>query len=329
MAGVQLENVSKTFRGPKNETIRAVQNLILSVEEDELLVLLGPSGCGKTTTLRLIAGLEKPDQGRILAVGKEITRLPARERNVSFVFQNPALLPQLTVRENVLLGLKLRRIASAGREASLEKIGKQLQISELLERFPETLSGGQQQRVSLARALITKPDLLLLDEPLSNLDPITRNQLREVIRQLHRERKKPTIYVTHDQSEAFYLGNRIAVLNGGRLEQLATPRTLLSDPATWFVAQFIGNGVNVLKNEDRDRMTAIRPEHVLLHENGKITGVVSDRIDLATHWEIHIKTGEQIIRAVSSHEIGMNGVVHFDLPADKILRFERKTGARI
>src|SRR4051812_42734783 len=206
MPGLHVENLTKSFVTPKKKEIRAVHDLSLEVGENELLVLLGPSGCGKTSTLRLIAGLEKADSGRIVLHEKEISSTPAGKRNISLVFQAPALLPQLNVRENILLGLKLRKVAMSERDSRLKEIAQLLQVGDLAERHPETLSGGQLQRVALARALVTKPDLLLLDEPLSNLDPLTRQQLRQVIRELHEKIQRPMIYVTHDQTEAFYLG---------------------------------------------------------------------------------------------------------------------------
>ncbi len=331
MPGLQLENLSKSFIAPNRQKIRALQDLTLELYDNEPLVLLGPSGCGKTTTLRLIAGLEKADSGRIFLLGKEITPLRPADRNISFVFQNPALLPQLDVRANILLGLKLRKIPVAEREARLKEIVQLLNISEILDRYPEKLSGGQQQRVSLARALITKPDLLLLDEPLSNLDPLTRHQLRHVIRRLQHQLKKPMIYVTHDQAEAFYLGARIGLLNEGRLEQISSPRELISDPSTLFVARFVGNGINILKDGGEPRiLKAIRAESINIHPAAKHEGAVSDAIDLATHWEIHIKTEQtDTIRAISPHQLKKDSPVRFDIPENKIFRFEKETGARI
>ena len=245
MAKIILENLTKSFNA--REPIRAVDSVNFSVASGEMLALLGPSGSGKTTLLRVIAGLEKPDCGRIVLDGKSVEQTMPEERPVSMAFQYPALLPQLTVIENVVLGLRLRKVPKAEMHSRAKKMAPLLEIQDLLERKPQTLSGGQQQRVALARALITQPSVLLLDEPLANLDPLARSELRDVIRGLQRELALTTIYVTHDQGEASAVADRIALLSSGRLAQVGTAADLYHDPADLFVARFIGpETLNVL-----------------------------------------------------------------------------------
>jgi multiple sugar transport system ATP-binding protein len=237
MPALRIENLSKEFSSARGR-VRAVDHLKLEVADGELLAVVGPSGCGKTTLLRLIAGLEEPTSGDILLDGKSILKTKAQERSIGMAFQFPALLPQLSVEENISLGPKLRGVAVEERSRRTSELAALLGISELCSRPPETLSGGQQQRVSLARALATEPGLLLLDEPLANLDPTSRIELRESIRTVQQKLGVTAIYVTHDQSEAAAVGDRVAILNGGRLQQAGQARQVYSDPGNLFVAQF-------------------------------------------------------------------------------------------
>ena len=237
MPGLRIENLSKSF-STKRARVTALDRLSLDVYDGELLVVLGPSGCGKTTLLRIIAGLDQPDAGEITLDSNPLLRTPAKDRNVGFAFQYPALLPQLTVEQNISLGPKLRGVNSSERDNRTQRLAKLLGITDLLPRLPETLSGGQQQRVSLARALATDPKLLLLDEPLANLDPTSRIELRDAIRSVQRQLRVTTIYVTHDQSEAAAIAERIAILRGGSLQQFGISPELYRDPANLFVAEF-------------------------------------------------------------------------------------------
>jgi multiple sugar transport system ATP-binding protein len=289
-----LQHVTKVF--PGREAIRAVHDLTLTAERGELLVLLGPSGCGKTTTLRLIAGLEKPTSGRIFLGGEAIDDKSPRERHVAMAFQYPALLPQLNVFQNLALGLRLRGLDEDDTSARIRTISEALGITALLGRKPETLSGGQQQRVALGRALITEPRLFLLDEPLANLDPITRADLRGLIRSVQQELRTTMLYVTHDQHEAAALGDRIAILNRGRLEQIGTAAQIYSNPANLFVARFFGpHELNLLpgaidsagfehpsfrialdgKHAGQPAVLAFRPDQVELDSGGLIAGEVT------------------------------------------------------
>jgi multiple sugar transport system ATP-binding protein len=237
MAAVVISHLGKTFRGG----IHAVEDLCLEVGDSELLVLMGPSGCGKTTTLRLLAGLEQPTAGRIVMGGREAERLPPRARDVAMVFQQGALYPHLSVRGNLGFGLALRGTPKREIGSRVEDAAAALDIAQLLDRRPGELSYGQQQRVALGRAIVRRPKLFLLDEPLSSLDAALRRQLRLEIRRLHQRLGVPMIYVTHDAGEALALGQRIAILREGRLQQVADPQKLYDRPGNRFVASLLGS----------------------------------------------------------------------------------------
>jgi len=217
-----------------------LQELSLSVAPGELVSLLGSSGCGKTTTLRLVAGFLQPTSGTIKLGDRDLTTLPAHARDIGLVFQNYALFPHLTVLENVAFGLKQRRMATRERQQKAATMLERVGLSGLGDRFPSALSGGQKQRVALARALVIVPPLLMFDEPLSNLDAKLRIDMRVEIRQLQRANGTTSLYVTHDQEEAFSISDRVAIMNAGRIMQLDTPETLYRKPANSFVARFVG-----------------------------------------------------------------------------------------
>ncbi|MEI5677246.1 MULTISPECIES: ABC transporter ATP-binding protein [unclassified Mesorhizobium] len=221
-------------------TTKVLKDLSLSVASGELVSLLGASGCGKTTTLRLVAGFLQPTSGTITLGGKDLTRLPAYKRDIGLVFQNYALFPHLSVLDNVGFGLKQRGVASAEREKRAKAMLDRVGLSQLADRLPGALSGGQKQRVALARALVIEPPLLMFDEPLSNLDAKLRVDMRVEIRQLQRANGTTSVYVTHDQEEAFSISDRVAIMNAGRIMQLDTPETLYQRPANAFVARFVG-----------------------------------------------------------------------------------------
>jgi multiple sugar transport system ATP-binding protein len=241
MASVELKNVSKIFPVRKGEEVYAVSNFDLQVADQELVVLVGPSGCGKTTTLRLIAGLEQPSAGTILFDGADMTKVPPQDRDVAMVFQSHALYPHMTVFENLAFGLEVRRVPKAELESRIKAAANTLGLTPLLDRRPDALSGGQRQRVALGRAVVRNPKVFLLDEPLSNLDAPLRVQMRGELARLHRRLGATMIYVTHDQAEAMALGQRIAVIKEGTIQQIADPRTLYDAPANVFVAGFIGS----------------------------------------------------------------------------------------
>jgi multiple sugar transport system ATP-binding protein len=239
VARVELQNITKTFRGANGSAICAVNGLSFSVADRELLALVGPSGCGKTTTLRLLAGLETPDSGRIAFDGRVVNAVAPKDRDVAMVFQRDALFPHLTAFENVAFGLKLRGVAREVIQKRVGEIAATLGVTDCLARKPGELSGGQRQRVALGRALVRRPKILLLDEPFANLDAPRRRELRRELLRLHREHNLTMILVTHDQAEALALGERVAVMNDGAFEQLGPPAELRAKPATTFVAEFL------------------------------------------------------------------------------------------
>jgi multiple sugar transport system ATP-binding protein len=237
MAQVQFIDVEKIFGG----TVVAATDINLTIEDEELLVLVGPSGCGKSTVLRMVAGLEQATSGRILFDGTVVNDLPPKERNVAMVFQNYALYPHMSVYNNMAFGLKLRGYPKDETRTRVREAADLLDIAELLDRKPKALSGGQRQRVALGRAIVRKPTVFLFDEPLSNLDAKMRVQMRVEIRKLNLAIKTTMIYVTHDQVEAMTLGDRLAVMNEGRILQVDTPLDLYDHPADTFVGAFIGS----------------------------------------------------------------------------------------
>jgi putative spermidine/putrescine transport system ATP-binding protein len=237
MTAVHIAQASKRFG-----TVSAVEDFSLTVEDGEFLVLLGPSGCGKTTTLRMVAGFLDVTSGTIRIGERDVTHLPPHRRNIGFVFQNYALFPHLTVHENVAFGLRRRKVADAERNKRVEEALALVKLDGYGARMPRQLSGGQQQRVAIARALAIKPDVLLLDEPLSNLDARLRHDVRQELRRLQKLSRITTIMVTHDQDEAMSVGDRLVVMNNGRVEQVGSPQALYREPATRFVASFVGRG---------------------------------------------------------------------------------------
>lgn len=240
MAQVVLGNLSKVFKGPKNEEIRAVSGANLTAEDGEFLVLVGPSGCGKSTLLRMIAGLEDPSSGTLSIDGRVVNDVLPKDRDIAMVFQNYALYPHMTVYENMAFGLKLRKVPKPEIDQLVRETAETLGLTEYLNRLPKILSGGQKQRVAVGRAIVRKPRVFLFDEPLSNLDATMRAQMRMEISRLHKRLAATMIYVTHDQVEAMSMGDRIAVMKGGVVQQVANPITLYNSPANLFVAGFIG-----------------------------------------------------------------------------------------
>jgi iron(III) transport system ATP-binding protein len=245
MATLELERLTKRYPG-----VTSVDAIDLSVAHAEFVCLLGPSGCGKTTTLRMIAGLAEPDAGEIRVGGKVVSSthgvVPPERRNMSMIFQSYAVWPHMTVRENVAYGLKMKSLPEAEKRSRTDTLLSATKLAAQAERYPAELSGGQQQRIALARALAPKPDILLLDEPLSNLDANLRAEMRFEIRRLHDEFQYTSVYVTHDQVEAMTMADRIVIMNAGRIEQIGTPEEVYERPNSAFVARFIG-GSNVLK----------------------------------------------------------------------------------
>jgi multiple sugar transport system ATP-binding protein len=237
MANIELRNITKIF----DRKVRAVDNVDLTIADQEFMVLLGPSGCGKTTIMRMIAGLEYPERGRILIGGRDVTDEPPRKRDISMVFQSYAVFPHLKVFDNIAFGLRMKKVPKAEIKKRTEEAAAMVQLTPYLDRYSAQLSGGQRQRVAVARAIVMQPSVLLMDEPLSNLDALLRLNFRADLKQLVADLKTTTIYVTHDQVEAMSLGDRIAVMREGRIVQIGTPMDVYDRPATQFVGGFLGS----------------------------------------------------------------------------------------
>jgi multiple sugar transport system ATP-binding protein len=248
MSALSIRNVRRVFG-----TTVVLDDIHLEAESGQFIILVGASGCGKSTLLNMIAGLDQPTSGSIHIGERDVTRLPSKDRDIAMVFQSYALYPTMTVAQNIVFGLEMRKVPKPEREAAVARVAKMLQIEHLLDRRPAQLSGGQRQRVAMGRALARDPKLFLFDEPLSNLDAKLRVEMRAEIKLLHQRTRTTTVYVTHDQVEAMTLGDRIAVMRGGRIEQFGSPADIYNRPATRFVADFIGSpAMNVVGAECRD-----------------------------------------------------------------------------
>ena len=262
MSAIQLEGVAKHW----GES-RALDGITFAAEPGSFVVLLGPSGCGKSTTLRLIAGLDTPTAGTIRIGARDVTHLPPAQRGLAMVFQSYALFPHLTVAENIVFGLRVRKVAD--REARLAKVAQLLGLEKLLARKPSQLSGGQQQRVALGRAIVAEAPVCLMDEPLSNLDAQLRGEMRREIRALQQRLAITMVYVTHDQTEAMTMADRVVLLRNGRIEQVGTPEELYARPATAFTAGFIGAPpMNLLAPNGGGMIVGVRPEEMRLEARG-------------------------------------------------------------
>ncbi|CAN5668076.1 ABC transporter ATP-binding protein [soil metagenome] len=323
MAGITLRGIRKVF--PNGHV--ALDGVDLDVQSGERLVLVGPSGSGKSSLLRIIAGLETPTAGRVEIGGRDVTDVPPERRDLAMVFQSYALYPHKTVRANLAFALRMRRMPAPDIDARVRATADLLGLDSLLDRMPAQLSGGQRQRVALGRAMVRDPLAFLFDEPLSNLDPRLRGDTRAELIQLHERLQSTMVYVTHDQEEAMTLGQRIAVLNNGRLEQLATPRHLYDRPATVFVAGFIGTPpMNMLPSPDKSGVHGIRPHDVEL-----VAASAGDRdatvrlVEPLGHAQIvHLDTAEGRLVAVVPPDARVNvgertGV---RLPAARLHRFD-------
>ncbi len=275
MAYIKFQNISKHFGS--NHVLRGID---LEVEEGELLTLLGPSGCGKSTLLRCLAGLETVQEGSIFLDGENITELEPRLRKIGMVFQQYSLFPNMTVAQNLAFGLKVKRLSKEKIQSEIRKVLIMIGLEEKVDAYPAQLSGGQQQRVALGRAIVTKPKVLLLDEPLSAIDAKLRKNLQTQIRRIQKELNITTIFVTHDQDEAMVMSDRICLLNDGKIEQLGTPVSVYTAPKTKFAANFIGN-YNVYEQEVFQKLTgeqaafncpvAIRPEVIGIYRERPAT----------------------------------------------------------
>jgi iron(III) transport system ATP-binding protein len=323
---IRLSGISATFHHERRGDTTAVRNLDLEVKPGEFLTLLGASGCGKTTTLRMIAGFQKPSSGRILFGGEDVTRLPANQRDIGFVFQNYALFPHLSVFENVAYGLRVKRQDTAQIDSSVDTGLQQVGLQGMGERMINELSGGQQQRVALARAIAIKPRVLLFDEPLSNLDAQLRVQMRGEIVRLQKQLAITTIYVTHDQEEAMAISDRIAIMDSGQIAQIGTAEELYQRPASRFVAGFLGSA-NLLRGKvvaaaagkttieilnhrwelcsespvatGKPVDAVVRPEALTLAKDGAgLSGSVERRTYFGDKAEYLVRVGDNLIQAI-------------------------------
>jgi len=331
MASVSLVHVRKAFAGAPD----AVHDLSLEIADGEFVSLVGPSGCGKSTTLNLIAGLDQPTSGSIRIDGKPVDGLEPGERDIAMVFQSYALYPHKDVRGNLAFPLEVAKLPRPEIERRIADTAELLGISPLLARKPRELSGGQRQRVALGRALVRKPRVYLLDEPLSNLDAGLRAQMRRELRRLHHKLRATFIYVTHDQAEAMTLSDRIAVLRAGELQQTGTPREIYQRPANRFVAEFFGTPrINVVPAQvlglPGSGLAGIRPEHLeVLSERapGALEATVEQaELTGAEVWATLTVGGESIVARAPSDFAGPPGArVWLRVPADRVLRFDDET----
>jgi sn-glycerol 3-phosphate transport system ATP-binding protein len=325
MSAIELERVVKTWG-----TARAVDEISLKADEGSLLILLGPSGCGKSTTLRLIAGLEHPDSGRVKIGGVDVTALTPAERKISMVFQSYALFPHLSVAENIVFGLRVRGVSRAERDARLKRVSDIVGLSHLLERKPSQLSGGQRQRVALGRAIIAEARVCLMDEPLSNLDAKLRHEMRTEIRALQQRLGMTMVYVTHDQTEAMTMADRVVLMRDGHIEQVGPPEELYGRPATAFTARFIGTPpMNLISGGGRT--IGIRPEHIRIvaHDGrpARVSSVEHLGADSIVLCEID---GQPIaVRQEGFSKAGTGDEVRLAWNAADEHKFDKTSGARL
>lgn len=320
---ITVQNLTKRF-GP----LEAVSRVSLEIRDGELFTLLGPSGCGKTTLLRLLAGFYHPDEGEICFDDRQVNHVPPYERHIGMVFQNYALWPHMTVFQNVAYGLKLRKLGRAEIAERVQGGLRKVNLVGLEERYPGQLSGGQQQRVALARALVLNPDILLLDEPLSNLDAKIRVQVRAEIRKLQKELGITTVYVTHDQEEALSLSDRIAVFNQGKVLQVGLPKELYERPASRFVANFIGTN-NMIEGRVRSvdaSQRRLRAETPL----GELLGLLDERLQPGERCILCIRPENAILNSNAGGESNvLTGKITFASYLGNTLRYDVEVAAGV
>ena len=365
MASLELRNVQKSYG---NSQIATLKDIALKIDAGEFLILVGPSGCGKSTLMNCIAGLENITGGEILVDGEDISQASPKDRDIAMVFQSYALYPTMSVRDNIAFGLKMRKVPAAKIEEEVARVAKLLQIEPLLERKPSQLSGGQQQRMAMGRALARRPKIYLFDEPLSNLDAKLRVEMRTEIKLMHQRLKTTTVYVTHDQIEAMTLGDKVAVMKDGVIQQFGTPHEIYNNPANLFVASFIGSPpmnfvplrirqrdgrwVGVLNSEqgscelplpitsddglrDRELILGIRPEQIGL------AGVGTADFSLAVDIEVVEPTGPDTLVVFTLNQVKaccrlmpdqaprVGETLNLQFDPRKALLFDAQTGERL
>ena len=353
---ITLENLTKVFSNKQqNREVTAVNKMNIEIPDGELVGLLGPSGCGKSTTLFMLSGLEAPSSGKIFFGDQDVTELTPEKRGIGLVFQNYALYPHMTVEQNIMFPLLNMRMGKEEAKARALEAAGLVQIEELMERKPKELSGGQQQRVAIARALVKMPNVLLLDEPLSNLDARLRLQTREEIKRIQKETGITTIFVTHDQEEAMSICDRMVVMKLGVVQQVGQPQAIYDNPDNLFVANFLGTPpINIFKGvisngsvfignekimdtefEDQEVYVGIRPEGFLYDQKGGKLSVQSEYVEVmgrdksivATHAESHKPTVRIIID--SDVQIAQTKELKFNLRPNKVFLFNRETEMRL
>ncbi|MBR6099556.1 sn-glycerol-3-phosphate ABC transporter ATP-binding protein UgpC [bacterium] len=329
MSNVILKNVKKIY--DKKVVIDGVN---LEIKDKEFIVLVGASGCGKSTILRMIAGLEEISDGEILIGDKKVNNIHPKDRDIAFVFQSYALYPHMTVRENIAFGLKMRKVDKATIDKKVQEAAEILDLTEYLDRRPKQLSGGQRQRVALGRAIVRNPKVFLMDEPLSNLDAKLRVQMRSEIKKLHEKLQTTFIYVTHDQTEALTMGDRIVVLDKGHIQQVDTPEEIYNNPQNTFVAGFVGSPqMNFIKGELLDEKYAgltagIRPEKMITGGSIKLTMDVDITELLGSEKIVYFNIGESKCSAKVSAETQVDSKIDLSINPDDIYLFD-KDGKRV
>ncbi len=355
MAVVDIQGVSKSFpsRDHKGDPVLVLRSISLTIAEGEFFVLLGPSGCGKSTLLRSLAGLESIDSGSIVFDGKTVSGLPAAERNVAMVFQSYALYPHLSVRENIGFSLKMKGAAAAQIEEQVAQVMARLELAELADRYPRELSGGQRQRVAMGRAWVRHPQVLLMDEPLSNLDAKLREQLRYELRTYHEQTPVTTVYVTHDQNEAMSLGDRLGIMHEGLLVQAGTVEELLKRPKNLYVAQFLAQPpLNILKFSGKDEkgfccgasfvkplaweslpqegQLGLSPRSLSftssqsMEEDFVLSGGISFRERYGEGWLYHVTVADCVVKVFSKETYQLKDKVQLNVTLEQSFVFEDK-----
>ncbi len=332
MSNVVLKNVTKIYDKKK-----VIDGVDLTINDKEFIVLVGASGCGKSTLLRMIAGLEEITEGEIFIGDKKVNNVQPKDRDIAFVFQSYALYPHMTVRENIAFGLKMRKVDKAEIEKKVQEAAQILDLGEYLDRKPKQLSGGQRQRVALGRAIVRNPKVFLMDEPLSNLDAKLRVQMRSEIKKLHEKLQTTFIYVTHDQTEALTMGDRIVVLDKGKIQQVANPEEIYNNPANTFVAGFIGSPqMNFINSEDFPYTTkenviiGIRPEKMYNPDGNIKLSVKIDITELLGSEKIaYFNIGNKKCSAKLPADFNTEGELELSINSEDLYFFDKETGVRI
>lgn len=331
MSNLVLKNVRKSY--DNNKVV--INNVNLEIKDKEFIVLVGASGCGKSTLLRMVAGLENITDGEIYIGDKKVNNVPPKDRDIAFVFQSYALYPHMTVKENIAFGLKMRKVPKAEIEQKVNQAAQILDLEEYLDRRPKQLSGGQRQRVALGRAIVRNPKVFLMDEPLSNLDAKLRVQMRAEIKKLHQKLQTTFIYVTHDQTEALTMGDRIVVLNNGDIQQVDTPEEIYNNPKNTFVAGFIGSPqMNFINGKDlgldENILYGIRPEKMVKSDGNIRLNVNVDISEMLGSEKIaYFNIGDKKCSAVLGSDVKIGSTLDLSINPADLYKFDINTGERI